>query len=111
MEKASALSKKRNLEGNHDSAPNPLSNNSFVVLSDNKIVAKASFMGVRIPDGNFDTVNLVRDLELARNSLVSKQKTVKPPSAIFSLKAMKALLLLYLWIGFPLMIMRILPLL
>jgi hypothetical protein len=113
MEKASALSKKRNLEGNHDFALNPLSNNSFAVLSDNQIIAKASLMGVRIPDGNFDTVNLVRDLELARNSLGSKHKTVKPPSSVFLLKIMKAPLLPYLWIGFLLMIMRIplLPLL
>jgi hypothetical protein len=80
MEKASALSKKRNLEGNHDSTPNPLSNNSFAVLSDNQIATKASLMGVKIPDGSFATVNLVRDLELARNSLVSKQRIVKPPS-------------------------------
>jgi hypothetical protein len=87
MEKASALSKKRNFEGNQDSATNPLSNNSFAVLSDNQIVAKASLMGVRIPDGNFDTVNLVRDLELARNSLVSKQKTVKPPSVVLFIKS------------------------
>jgi hypothetical protein len=87
LKKASALSKKRNLEGNHDSDPNPLSNNSFAVLSDNQIVAKASLMGVRIPDGNFDTVNLVRDLELARNSLVSKHKTVKPPSSVLFIES------------------------
>jgi hypothetical protein len=87
MEKASALSRKRNLEGNHDSAPNPLSSNSFAVLSDNQIVAKASLMGVKIPDRNFDTVNLVRDLELARNSLDSKHKTVKPPSSVLFIKS------------------------
>jgi hypothetical protein len=77
MEKASALSKKRNLEGNHDSAPNPLSNNSFAVLSDNQMVAKDSLMGVKIPDGNFAVV----DLEVARNSLVSRQRIVNPSSA------------------------------
>jgi hypothetical protein len=83
------------------------------VLSDNQIVAKASLMGVKIPDGNFDTVNLVRDLELARNSLGSKHKTVKPLLLFFLLKVMKALLLPYRWIGSHLMIMRIplLPLL
>jgi hypothetical protein len=87
MEKASALSRKRNLEGNHDSAPNPLSSNSFAVLSDNQIVAKASLMGVKIPDGNFDTINLVRDLELARNSLGSKHKSVKPLSSILFIES------------------------
>jgi hypothetical protein len=50
-------------------------------LSDNQIVAKAGLMGVKIPDGNFAVVDLVRDLEVARNSLVSKQRIVKPPSA------------------------------
>jgi hypothetical protein len=43
-------------------------------------VAKAGLMGVKIPDGNFVAVDLVRDLEVARNSLVSKQRIVKPPS-------------------------------
>jgi hypothetical protein len=57
VEKATTLSKKRNLEGNHDFARNPLSNNSFVVLSDNQIVAKAGLMGVKISDGNFATVD------------------------------------------------------
>jgi hypothetical protein len=67
MEKASGLSKKRNLEGNHDSAPNPLNN--------------------KIPNGNFATVNLVRDLELARNSLVSRQKTAKLPSGVLFIES------------------------
>jgi hypothetical protein len=50
-------------------------------LSDNQIVAKAGLMGDKILDGNFAAVDLVRDLEVARNSLVSKQRIVKPPSA------------------------------
>jgi hypothetical protein len=87
MEKASALSRKRNLEGNHDSAPNPLSSNSFAVLFNNQIVAKANLMGVKIPDGNFDTINLVRDLELARNSLGSKHKSVKPLSSVLFIES------------------------
>jgi hypothetical protein len=57
------------------------------MLSDNQIVSKASLMGVKILDGNFATVNLVRDLELARNSLVSKQKTVKPLSAVLFIES------------------------
>jgi hypothetical protein len=38
MTKATSLSKKRNLEGNHDLIPNPLASNSFVVLLDKKLL-------------------------------------------------------------------------
>jgi hypothetical protein len=45
MTKASSLFKKRNLEGNHDLITDPLTSNSFAVLSDNQIVAKAKYDG------------------------------------------------------------------
>jgi hypothetical protein len=50
--------------------------NSFVVLDNDNICAMAEEMGVAILDMHFDTVEIMRDLELARHAL-DKQKTVE----------------------------------
>jgi hypothetical protein len=81
MTKATSLSRKRNLEGNHDLIPDPMASNSFVVLSDNQIFTIANMMGVRIPNDDFSHVNLLRELEDARNSLSFKNA---PKSSIAS---------------------------
>jgi hypothetical protein len=83
-DKATNISKKRNLEGNHDTAPNPLANNSFAVLSNNQIIVKANLMGVKIPNNDYSHVNLLRELEAARSSLsIENTPKVKPIASLF----------------------------
>ena len=66
LEQAASVSRKRNLEGTTSSK------NAFDVLSDKEIMLRASFMGVEIPDDNFEAVDAIRNLEVARNNLASK---------------------------------------
>jgi hypothetical protein len=49
--------------------------NSFVVLAVEEI---ANGMGVALPPDNFEKVDLLKDLELARFSLLNKTKVVVP---------------------------------
>jgi hypothetical protein len=67
-EKAENLTRKRNLEGNETSTDT----NSFASLSNNEIVVRASKMGVRIPDNNFSSIDLLRELECARENIENK---------------------------------------
>jgi hypothetical protein len=67
-------SKKRTLEGME-----LLTKNSFFVLGIDKISALAAYMGVKISLDNFDTIDIMRDLEMARLAL-DKVKCVKPPN-------------------------------
>jgi hypothetical protein len=57
-------SKKRTLEGME--LP---TKNSFFVLGIDKISALAADMGVKISLDNFDTIDIMRDLEMARLAL------------------------------------------
>jgi hypothetical protein len=82
MDKVANVSKKRNLEGTSDSSQNPVSNNSFAALSDNALMLKAFKMGVNIPDNDFTTINMIRDLETARSDLSSKNNMEIQPSSI-----------------------------
>ena len=59
--------KKRPLEGN-----NILTSNSFSILDNNDIISRVINMGVPIADSDFDSINLLRDLEQARLSLNRK---------------------------------------
>lgn len=68
-ENAAAISKKRNLEGNNQSNSNV---NYFAELSDKEMVVRASLFGVDIPNDSFQCIDLVRNLEVARNDLSSK---------------------------------------
>uniref|UniRef100_A0ACD5Z200 Uncharacterized protein n=1 Tax=Avena sativa TaxID=4498 RepID=A0ACD5Z200_AVESA len=72
LEKASNLCKKRDLQGNHHSYAHA---NAFDVLSDQQIMLRASLMGVDIPDDNFDSIDLIRELEISKNCLVDKQNS------------------------------------
>jgi hypothetical protein len=47
--------------------------NSFSVLLDDDISHITSCMGIVVEDNNFDTFNLIRDLEKARDDLYQKQ--------------------------------------
>jgi hypothetical protein len=67
VEKASFLSRKRNLEGNNDTPHD--NSNSFSVLSNKEIVLRASMMGARIPDNDFTAIDLLNELESARENL------------------------------------------
>uniref|UniRef100_A0ACD5TS97 Uncharacterized protein n=1 Tax=Avena sativa TaxID=4498 RepID=A0ACD5TS97_AVESA len=74
MEKVANVSKKRTLEGNEHFNSDPLIGNSFAALSDSDIVTRASMMGVKIPDNDFSSINLLRELEHARNGLLEKNE-------------------------------------
>src|ERR1041385_8185513 len=63
VDRAAALTKKRNLEGTP--IPNPRKN-SFEILSDTGLMLRASKMGVVIPNSDFSTVDIIRELELSR---------------------------------------------
>jgi hypothetical protein len=76
MRKAMQATKKRNLEGN---IPIPSSSNSFAALSDSALMIRAHKMGVIIPDDNFSSFDVIRDLENARNDINAKNGFVKAP--------------------------------
>lgn len=61
------VGRKRNLEGT-----NLNSKNSFSVLSYLDIMQKSKDIGVVIDDDNFATIDLMKDLEIARHSLLEK---------------------------------------
>jgi len=67
MEKIGRVAQKKNLEGN------PQKSNCFSVLSANDITHITSEMGIVIENDDFDTCNLLNDLETARNDLYLKQ--------------------------------------
>lgn len=69
-EKNQKMAQKRNLEGT-----NLNSVNSFFVLADNYIVNLSKDMGVIIDDSSFTAVNLIKDIEIARQSLAEKKIT------------------------------------
>jgi hypothetical protein len=67
-EKAENFTRKRNLEGNNTTTDT----NSFASLSNNEIVVRVSMMGVKIPDNNFSSIDLLRELECARENIDNK---------------------------------------
>ena len=64
-ERATDRMKKRNFEG---TLPPPVGN-QFSVLSDTASMLRASLMGVNIPDDNFNTVDILCELEISRQLL------------------------------------------
>lgn len=56
-----AIVNKRNLEGT------PSYSNSFKVLSNTDLMLKAIKMGVQIPDSDFTSIDILRELEKSRN--------------------------------------------
>lgn len=67
MEKNLKMAKKGNLEGN------PSSFNCFSVLLIEEMVNVTSNMGIDLNENDFDTFNLLKDLEKARDDLYYKQ--------------------------------------
>ncbi|KAE8776509.1 hypothetical protein D1007_50807 [Hordeum vulgare] len=65
--RAEKMAKKRNLQGNE-----PISSNSFDVLSNMEIISTASQMGVNIPDDNFTVIDVIRELERSRANIAKK---------------------------------------
>ncbi|KAE8782122.1 hypothetical protein D1007_44502 [Hordeum vulgare] len=68
--RAEKMARKRNLQGNE-----PISENSFDVLSNMEIINMASHMGVNIPDDNFTVVDVIRELEKSRANIAKKINT------------------------------------
>jgi hypothetical protein len=67
MEKTGVMAQKKNLEGN------PHNSNSFVALTDNDIIHITSKKGIVVENDSFETCNLLKALETARNDLYMKQ--------------------------------------
>jgi hypothetical protein len=68
--------KKKVVEGNNIS-----DQNSFGVLGNSEVISMASSMGVRISDMQFDKIDIMKDLEVARKALhASKQKAIVDPN-------------------------------
>ena len=69
QEKAIAISKKRNLEGNS------ANHNSFDALSNPELMIRAVKMGVAFPDNNFSNVDIIRELEIVRGEFQKRGGT------------------------------------
>ena len=67
MEKNERMAKKRNLEGNTSNY------NSFSALPVEDIITVTADMGVILDATDFDTFDILKDLEQARNNLYQKQ--------------------------------------
>jgi hypothetical protein len=65
--KIKEMVRKRNLEGTNLNLSNP-----FSALSDNDIVAISTGMGIDVGEENFEVIDLMKDLEIARHALESK---------------------------------------
>lgn len=70
-DKAVERAKKRNLEGT-----NMNSQNSFAVLGDNDIIRRTVCVGVSNYNYNFELIDNIRDLEIARHAIYMKNKYV-----------------------------------
>ncbi|KAE8812071.1 hypothetical protein D1007_10908 [Hordeum vulgare] len=68
--RAEKMARKRNLQGNE-----PISENSFDVLSNMEIINMASHMGVNIPDDDFTIIDVIRELEKSRANIAKKINT------------------------------------
>ena len=66
-DKTAITNKKRNLEGT-----NLNSENSFAVLADSIIIDTSTLMGVHIDQSDFSSIDLIKDLEIARHALSNK---------------------------------------
>ncbi|KAE8786911.1 hypothetical protein D1007_39158 [Hordeum vulgare] len=62
--RAEKMTKKRNLQGKEMSP-----RNYFEVLSNLEIVSTAAQMGVNIPDDNFASIDIIRELEISRANI------------------------------------------
>jgi hypothetical protein len=71
MDRATRIRKKKYAQGDILETCNK-SPNSFSTLSDLEIVSRASKMGVKISYADFETVNLIREMEAARENLSYK---------------------------------------
>uniref|UniRef100_A0A8I6WXM9 Uncharacterized protein n=1 Tax=Hordeum vulgare subsp. vulgare TaxID=112509 RepID=A0A8I6WXM9_HORVV len=65
--RAERLAQKRDLQGNSISHVN-----SFEVLSNLEIISAAVKMGVNIPDDDFDSIDIIRELEISRANIAKK---------------------------------------
>jgi hypothetical protein len=79
LEQAEAMSRKRNLEGIPSTSP---STNSFEVLCNLEIMSRASLMGIDVPSNNFESIEMIKELEKARNNLSQKNDTIPASSFV-----------------------------
>lgn len=70
------ISKKRDLEGTNLDDPN-----SFSILDNSSISMLANNMGILIDECDFDVVDIMKDLELARHKLDNKGKNLETVKA------------------------------
>ncbi|KAE8818921.1 hypothetical protein D1007_03314 [Hordeum vulgare] len=66
--RAERLAQKRDLQGNSISP-----RNSFEVLSNLEIIFAAVKMGVNIPDDDFESIDIIRELEISRANIAKKK--------------------------------------
>jgi hypothetical protein len=71
-EKAMAVAKKRGIEGT------PKNPNSFDTLSNPDLILRAVKMGVNIPDVDFASIDILRELEKCRNMETLNDKCTQP---------------------------------
>ncbi|KAE8795069.1 hypothetical protein D1007_30275 [Hordeum vulgare] len=64
---AERMAQKRDLQGKKISP-----GNSFEVLSNLEIISAPAQMGVNIPDDNFETIDIIRELEISRANIAKK---------------------------------------
>ena len=83
MEKIEKAGAKKNLEGNSKIT------NSFSILSVEDIIQTTADMGILVDSNNFDTFDLINDLENARNDLYHKQIEQKKKSQTDSVEIEK----------------------
>ncbi|KAE8817785.1 hypothetical protein D1007_04555 [Hordeum vulgare] len=65
--RADKMTKQRNLQGKEMSP-----HNYFEVLSNLEIVSTAAQMGVNIPDDNFASIDIIKELEISRANIAKK---------------------------------------
>ncbi|KAE8797639.1 hypothetical protein D1007_27106 [Hordeum vulgare] len=65
--RAERMAQKRDLQGKKISP-----GNSFEVLSNLEIISAAAQMGVNIPDDNFETIDIIRELDISRANIAKK---------------------------------------
>ena len=79
LEKVGDVATNRMRKRDSEGMKMPNSKNQFSALSDTAIILRASLMGVQIPDDDFATVDILRELELSRNLLHDKNKDANLP--------------------------------
>ena len=79
LEKVGDVAANRMRKRDSEGMKMPNSKNQFSALSDTAIILRASLMVVQIPNDDFATIDVLRELELSRNLLCDKNNDANPP--------------------------------